>query len=337
MSLPLLTIAIPTYNRASRLEHQLAWASSAIAERWEQVELLVSNNASTDATAQVCQHWIAKTNGRLRVFNQASNLGFAGNCAFCIRQARGEYVWLISDDDRINDDVLDWLLKHLSEMNPAMALLGHLATDGHNGPVIHDLTFPKHGLFEDGKSIFVYFALLTDYLLFVLTGGVYKTKFAQQAIDDWPEVTRNMHLPMYLKAHVATRGSVLVYEGAAFTQAVRVHSEVGDVLIGLYRDLPRVYWQLLKVGYGSGFVRRQILIRAGVLGLMLQHPVKFIQILPLYLQASRLSRRPLLLTSSARNKWQTETNRLLRSSYRHPAVTRYRSLQRLQSLWRVSN
>ncbi|MCS6773581.1 MAG: glycosyltransferase, partial [Thermoflexales bacterium] len=57
MSSPLLTIAIPTYNRSRELDRQLAWAVEAIAGRWQDVELIVSDNASPDETPHVCQTW----------------------------------------------------------------------------------------------------------------------------------------------------------------------------------------------------------------------------------------------------------------------------------------
>lgn len=46
----LLTLAIPTFNRAKFLDSQLAWAVESIAENWDKVELLVCDNASTDDT-----------------------------------------------------------------------------------------------------------------------------------------------------------------------------------------------------------------------------------------------------------------------------------------------
>ncbi|MCS6774726.1 MAG: glycosyltransferase, partial [Thermoflexales bacterium] len=107
---PLLTIAIPTYNRAKHIDRQLSWAVNAISDRWDQVELIVSDNGSPDATPEVCQRWVQQTNGRLRAYRQPQNVGLPRNAIFCIQQARGKFIWLVSDDDEICEDTLDWLL-----------------------------------------------------------------------------------------------------------------------------------------------------------------------------------------------------------------------------------
>jgi len=69
----LLTIAIPTYNRAKQLDRQLNWAVNAIAGRWDEVELIVSDNASLDETPEICQKWYAQTGGRARIIRQPRN------------------------------------------------------------------------------------------------------------------------------------------------------------------------------------------------------------------------------------------------------------------------
>ena len=49
----LLTIAIPTYNRAALLDKQLAWLATAI-KGWEsECEIIISDNCSTDNTPGV--------------------------------------------------------------------------------------------------------------------------------------------------------------------------------------------------------------------------------------------------------------------------------------------
>jgi O-antigen/teichoic acid export membrane protein len=53
----LLTIAIPTYNRGRCLDQQLGWVTRSIADRWAQVELIVSDNGSSDNTPEVCMRW----------------------------------------------------------------------------------------------------------------------------------------------------------------------------------------------------------------------------------------------------------------------------------------
>lgn len=96
----LLTIAVPTYNRAQLLKQCL----SALAREFEnddRVEIIVSNNASTDNTVEVVeQHRNAALPG-LRYFQNEQNLGPDLNIRQCFDKAKGKYVWIFSDDDAL--------------------------------------------------------------------------------------------------------------------------------------------------------------------------------------------------------------------------------------------
>ena len=92
---PLVTIAIPTRNRASIM---IGCVASALAQSYRNIEVLVSDNASEDDTlailGSICDH-------RLRVLTQPKNIGLAGNWNKCLREAAGEYFVIISDDDKL--------------------------------------------------------------------------------------------------------------------------------------------------------------------------------------------------------------------------------------------
>jgi glycosyltransferase involved in cell wall biosynthesis len=95
---PLLSICIPTRNRAQRLRVALEAVVPQIRSRPHEVELWISDNASTDATAEV----IAAA-GPADLVNSARNDRDIGAIANFIHAAtslaRGRYVWLIGDDD----------------------------------------------------------------------------------------------------------------------------------------------------------------------------------------------------------------------------------------------
>ena len=100
---PLLTIAVPTYNRAAELCELLDVLRQQLADAPE-VELLVSDNASTDETQKVLaeeQSRYAECGARMEVHRQVCNVGADANFAFCFRQARGRFFWMCGDDDRI--------------------------------------------------------------------------------------------------------------------------------------------------------------------------------------------------------------------------------------------
>lgn len=96
---PIISIAIPTYNRAARLKETLNRLSRhpEIVEDW--VEIVVSDNASTDNTADVVAAFSARTGKPIRYARNASNVGIDGNIHAVSRLGTGRYLLLMSDDD----------------------------------------------------------------------------------------------------------------------------------------------------------------------------------------------------------------------------------------------
>ncbi len=109
---PLLTIAVPTFNRAAQLKDLLAVLQPQIAGVPE-VEVFVSDNASDDDTPEVigcAQRSFAAANARLRTHRHSTNLGSDANFAFCFRQAAGTFFWMCGDDDLIVPGAVDEML-----------------------------------------------------------------------------------------------------------------------------------------------------------------------------------------------------------------------------------
>ena len=102
MSDPLVTIGISTYNRAEGyLREALA---SALAQTYEPLEIVISDNASTDSTGEVVAEMADE---RVRYVRLDTNIGANGNFNHCLEMAAGEYFLLLHDDDRIDGDLVE--------------------------------------------------------------------------------------------------------------------------------------------------------------------------------------------------------------------------------------
>lgn len=99
---PIVTIAIPTYNRA----HQFLRSAieCALAQRWSPLEVIVADNCSTDDTAAVVRSY---PDSRLRYIRHENNIGANNNFNYCIRIAKGDYFLLLPDDDLIDPDMIE--------------------------------------------------------------------------------------------------------------------------------------------------------------------------------------------------------------------------------------
>ncbi len=122
MSHLLLTIAVPTYNRAKLLDLCLDRILAQVQPCADEVEVVVSNNAATDHTKEI----VAKYQQRykhLRYSENEKNGGPDFNIARCFELATGKYVWVFSDDDLLLPNALDRLLPLLREQDLGIVTL----------------------------------------------------------------------------------------------------------------------------------------------------------------------------------------------------------------------
>jgi glycosyltransferase involved in cell wall biosynthesis len=96
---PLVTIAIPTFNRADSYFPQTL--KCALKQTYPDLEIIVSDNASTDHTGALVA---GIDDPRVRYFRHGISIGANNNFNFCVAQAKGKYLLLLHDDDMIDDD-----------------------------------------------------------------------------------------------------------------------------------------------------------------------------------------------------------------------------------------
>jgi len=106
---PLLTIAIPTYNRAKLLELCLDSIIEQVKRSPESIEILLFNNASTDNTSEVARKYIAEYPS-IHYSENDKNYGPDYNIAKCFRLAKAKYVWVFSDDDLLLPRALERIM-----------------------------------------------------------------------------------------------------------------------------------------------------------------------------------------------------------------------------------
>lgn len=105
---PLLTYAVITYNRSEYLAKLLACVLEQVGND-DLVKVLVSDNASTDATKDVVRR-LQKKYRNLRYHCNEKNVGAEKNIHCALRESAGEYVTVAGDDDYSFDDSLQDLL-----------------------------------------------------------------------------------------------------------------------------------------------------------------------------------------------------------------------------------
>jgi glycosyltransferase involved in cell wall biosynthesis len=100
VSSPRVTVGVPTRNRAGSLPRAL---ESVLRQSHADLELLVADNASSDATPEVCARFAA-ADRRIRVIRHEADVGLTENFNTLLRSASGEFVMLLADDDWLEPD-----------------------------------------------------------------------------------------------------------------------------------------------------------------------------------------------------------------------------------------
>jgi len=128
-TLPLVSICIPTYNRAGMVGDAIG---SALAQTYPALEVLVVDNASTDGTAEVVASF---RDPRLRFVRNPENLGLFGNFNRCIELARGTLIHLLHSDDTIPPEFTETCVEFLiAHPETAMTFTPAVVQGGRAGP-----------------------------------------------------------------------------------------------------------------------------------------------------------------------------------------------------------
>ncbi len=115
---PRLTVLLPTYNRAASLPRAI---DSVLAQTRGDIELLISDNASTDETEAVCARYVEQ-DARVRSFRQPVNRGPIPNFNWLLEQARSEFVLMLADDDWLDRDYVERCLAVI-EADPSLSIV----------------------------------------------------------------------------------------------------------------------------------------------------------------------------------------------------------------------
>ncbi len=112
-NLPLLTVGIPTFNGEPYIRETIESVIEQI-EMTNKVEILISDNASTDRTPEIISEYTRKYKF-IRYFRNQKNTGFDRNVDLVFERAKGEFVWILSDDDRFRQGAIRKVLNVLDK------------------------------------------------------------------------------------------------------------------------------------------------------------------------------------------------------------------------------
>jgi len=131
-----LSICIPTYNRDVYLESLLTRIDAEIAPYRDVVEVVISDNASTDRTAEVCALYGGRPNFVYR--RRDTHAVAERNFLDVVAAANGEYCWLFGDDEILLPGAIGTILRLIEEHTPELLHVSCENTQFVSSPVTFD-------------------------------------------------------------------------------------------------------------------------------------------------------------------------------------------------------
>jgi glycosyltransferase involved in cell wall biosynthesis len=130
-SRPLVSIGIPTYNRADGYLRECI--ESAVNQTYSNIEIIISDNCSTDGTSNLVN---GIADPRIRYFRHEKNIGANNNFNYCLEQAKGDYFLLLHDDDLIDPDFINVCMQAADfKVGPGIIRTGTRVIDSHAQPI----------------------------------------------------------------------------------------------------------------------------------------------------------------------------------------------------------
>ncbi len=135
---PTLTIGLPVYNGEEYLTQAL---DALLAQTYTDYELIISDNASTDRTEEICRAY-AERDPRIRYVRQPVNVGAGPNHNLLVPLARGKYFKWASHDDLYGPRLIELCVKELDEHPEVVLAHSWDAYIDDHGEVVMEMDYP---------------------------------------------------------------------------------------------------------------------------------------------------------------------------------------------------
>ena len=219
---PLVSIGLPTYNRGAILAITL---NNLLSQSYTNFELLVSDNASSDQTAEICQRY-AKKDARIHYFRQKNNIGMYNNFNFVLKKAKGKYFMWATDDDRWDKNFIKALLMLLEKHPDTVVATSNYKLFNDQIKIKTKFTYPEILPIPQSIEQFIDKAILITYGL-VKTTALKKTG----GFFIYP-----LPIPDGIGEHVSILRLLLLGK-VAFNQKILLYKRDSGITLGRYKIL----------------------------------------------------------------------------------------------------
>lgn len=181
---PLVSIGMPVHNGERSIREAL---DSLLAQDYGNFELILSDNASTDATAQICQEYVAKDK-RVSYSRNERKVGAMANFKVVLDKARGTYFMWAAADDKWLPGFISALAAELDShprMGVAMCAIDRIREDG---SLLDHVRYADVADAKRMKFLTQAMALAAGRPHHLYFYGLFRTNFIKNAFERFPMV-----------------------------------------------------------------------------------------------------------------------------------------------------
>lgn len=195
---PLLSICIPTWNRAKFLRLSFdSFLEQVCGIDRQEIELFVSDNCSDDETPLVVEEFIKK--GLPITYNRnEENIGAAGNFVKCMQWASGKYIYLLGDDDILEDGALIYLLN---------------AIRNNDYGLIHIHEFKNLSEELNAYANPEVFLKQISYWITFMSGSIFRKDIVAQIDPSKYVGTHLLQMPFYITSALSKKDNLIINKG----------------------------------------------------------------------------------------------------------------------------
>jgi glycosyltransferase involved in cell wall biosynthesis len=218
---PLVTVGIPVYNDEKYLS---AAIGDILAQTHCNLEIVISDNCSTDGTEDICRGY-ASRDARIRYVRQEYNLGQHGNFRYLLDSARGEYFMWAASDDRWHPEFIARMVGSLAgEPTAAVAFCPYSEIDERGVLLAGDYRFDFGGP-SAARRIIKFHLEPSGRRDAFFYGLVRRSKAAKIELNKWWWLNKNipMNLAYPVLSHILAAGNYHLVDSEKPLWFNRVH------------------------------------------------------------------------------------------------------------------
>jgi glycosyltransferase involved in cell wall biosynthesis len=209
MNSPLISIAIPTYNRKDRLAFNLASFLIQINyNNKDLVEIHITDDCSSDGTYHFISH-LAQEYSFVYAHRNSSNIGLERNLIQCTLPCRGQYLWIFGDDDFLEEGGLDYVINLINRTRERFYLINRrrrsydLSQVLPNPKIDLDLEEDQIRLLSKLKEVCEHYGIIGS-LGFITTNIFLRKPFMDILSEDYFDLILYPHVGLILEAFSQT-------------------------------------------------------------------------------------------------------------------------------------